>query len=136
MNDNSVTNELVELTAYIVSAYVSNNSVTAADLPNLIDQTHTALSTVASKASQPLVEKLDPAVSIKKSVTADALTCLECGKKFKSLKRHLRTDHDLTPEDYRDKWSLGYDYPVVAPNYAAARSTLAKKMGLGRKRGA
>jgi predicted transcriptional regulator len=113
---------------------LSNNAVAATDLPNLIDQTHTALSQAASKASQPLNEELNPAVSIKKSVTPDVITCLECGKRFKSLKRHIRTDHTLTPEEYREKWGLPYDYPMVAPLYAAKRSEMAKKIGLGRKR--
>jgi predicted transcriptional regulator len=126
--------ELIELTADIVSAYVSNNSVIRADLPDLIDQTSTALSKVASKASQPLIAELNPAVPIKKSVTPDYIICLEDGKRFKSLKRHLRNSFDLTPDEYREKWGLAYDYPMVAPNYAAARSALAKKLGLGRKR--
>ena len=125
--------ELVEITVDIVSAYVSNNAVVASDLPSLIDQTFSALQQAASKGSQPLKEELNPAVSIKKSVTPDAITCLECGKNFKSLKRHIRTDYTLTPDEYRAKWGLPYNYPMVAPNYAAARSALAKKMGLGRK---
>jgi predicted transcriptional regulator len=127
--------ELVEITADIVSAYVSNNSVIRADLPDVIDQTFIALQQAAAKASQPIQDELNPAVSIKKSVTPDTITCLDCGKLFKSLKRHIRTDHDLTPEEYREKWNLPYDYPMVAPNYAASRSALAKKLGLGRKRG-
>jgi predicted transcriptional regulator len=126
---------LVEITADIVSAYVSNNSVIRADLPDVIDQTFIALQQAAAKASQPIQDELNPAVSIKKSVTPDTITCLDCGKLFKSLKRHIRTDHDLTPEEYREKWNLPYDYPMVAPNYAASRSALAKKLGLGRKRG-
>jgi predicted transcriptional regulator len=127
--------ELVEITADIVSAYVSNNSVIRADLPDVIDQTFIALQQAAAKASQPIQDELNPAVSIKKSVTPDTITCLDCGKLFKSLKRHIRTDHDLTPEEYREKWNLPYAYPMVAPNYAASRSDLAKKLGLGRKRG-
>jgi predicted transcriptional regulator len=132
----SSSTELIELTTDIVSAYVSNNSVAAADIPDLIDQTLTALSQAASRGSQPHKAELDPAVSIKKSVTPDVITCLECGKLFKSLKRHIRTDHTLTPEEYREKWDLPYDYPMVAPNYAARRSEMAKKIGLGRKRSA
>ena len=134
MADKSPSNELVELTADIVSAYISNNTVQSSDLPSLIDQTFNALQQAAANASQPAKAELDPAVSIKKSVTPDIITCLECGKLFKSLKRHIRTDHDLTPEEYREKWSLPYDYPMVAPNYAAKRSAMAKKIGLGKKR--
>jgi predicted transcriptional regulator len=89
----------------------------------------------AAKASQPTKDVFDPAVPIKKSVTPDYIICLEDGKRFKSLKRHIRTHYDLTPDEYREKWGLSYDYPMVAPNYAAARSALAKKIGLGRKRG-
>ncbi len=133
MPDKSPSSELVVLTADIVSAYVSNNAVTATDIPNLIDQTYTALSIAASKASQPIKDELNPAVPIKKSVTPDYIICLDDGKKFKSLKRHIRTHYNLTPEEYREKWGLPFDYPMVAPNYAAARSALAKKFGLGRK---
>ena len=127
--------ELVELTADIVSAYVSNNSVVASDVPALIADVSAALGQAAAKAARPVEEELKPAVSIKKSVTPDYIICLEDGKKFKSLKRHLRSRYDLSPEEYREKWGLAYDYPMVAPNYAAARSQLARKMGLGRKRG-
>ncbi|MFQ5625147.1 MAG: MucR family transcriptional regulator [Methyloligellaceae bacterium] len=134
MEPKSPSSELVELTVDIVSAYVSNNTVVSADLPNLIDQTFIALQQAAAKGSQPIQDELNPAVSIKKSVTPDHIICLEDGKKFKSLKRHLRTSYNLTPEEYRDKWSLPYDYPMVAPNYAAQRSAMAKKIGLGRKR--
>ncbi len=134
MEENNITEGLVELTADVVSAYVSNNAVGAAELPSLINDTYDALSKAAAKASQPLVEELNPAVPIKKSVNPDYIVCLEDGKKFKSLKRHLRTHYDLTPEEYREKWSLPHDYPMVAPNYAAARSALAKKMGLGQRR--
>lgn len=125
---------LVELTADIVSAYVSNNAVVAGDLPNLISETYDALSSAAAKAAQPAKEELNPAVPIKKSVMPDYIVCLEDGKKFKSLKRHLRTHYNLSPEEYREKWGLPHDYPMVAPNYAAARSALAKKMGLGQRR--
>lgn len=134
MEENQITEGLIDLTADIVSAYVSNNAVVSGDLPILINETYDALSKAAAKASQPLTEELNPAVPIKKSVMADYIICLEDGKKFKSLKRHLRTHYDLTPEEYRDKWSLPHDYPMVAPNYAAARSALAKKMGLGQRR--
>jgi len=134
MEPKSSSSELVELTVDIVSAYVSKNAVVSADLPDLIDQTFSALREAAARRSQPLKEKLEPAVSIKKSVTPDYIICLEDGKQFKSLKRHLRTSYNLTPDEYREKWGLPYDYPMVAPNYAAARSALARKIGLGRKR--
>ena len=124
---------LVELTADIVSAYVSNNVVVASDLPTLIGDTFDALSAVATKAQRPPQENLKPAVPVKRSVTPDYIVCLEDGRRFKSLKRHLRTSYDLSPEEYREKWGLPYDYPMVAPNYAAARSALAKKAGLGRR---
>ncbi|HBF61723.1 MAG TPA: MucR family transcriptional regulator [Methyloceanibacter sp.] len=126
--------ELVELTADIVSAYVSNNTVVATDLPALISNVFDALKKAASSGAQPAKEELRPAVPIKKSVTSEYLICLEDGKKFKSLKRHLRTHYDLSPEEYREKWGLAHDYPMVAPNYAAARSDLAKRMGLGQRR--
>lgn len=126
--------DFVGLTADVVSAYVSNNSVASADLPALIQSVHAALgAAVTGAVAEPVVE-LKPAVSIKKSVTADYIVCLEDGKQFKSLKRHLRTQYDLSPDDYRAKWGLAADYPMVAPNYAAARSELAKKAGLGRQR--
>jgi predicted transcriptional regulator len=125
---------LVALTANIVSAYVSNNTVGREDLPTMIADVHEAL----SKASQRVVsserEELKPAVPPKKSVFPDYIICLEDGKKFKSLKRHLRTHYDLSPEEYREKWDLPHDYPMVAPNYAAARSQLAKQMGLGTRK--
>lgn len=125
--------ELAELTVDIVSAYVSNNTVVAADLPNVIQQTFNALSQAAFKAAQPAKKELTPAVPIRKSVTPDFIICLEDGKKYKSLKRHLRTSYELTPEEYREKWGLPHDYPMVAPNYAATRSNLAKQIGLGRR---
>ena len=134
MEENKITEGLVELTADVVSAYVSNNAVVSAELPTLINETYDALSKAAAKASKPITEELNPAVPVKKSVMPDYIICLEDGKKFKSLKRHLRTHYDLTHEEYRDKWSLPHDYPMVAPNYAAARSALAKKMGLGQRR--
>ncbi|HZP20056.1 MAG TPA: MucR family transcriptional regulator [Bauldia sp.] len=126
--------DLIDLAAEIVSAYVSNNSVAAAELPSLIADVHRALSNTHAGAGQPEPEPLKPAVNPKKSVFPDYIVCLEDGKKFKSLKRHLRTHYDLSPEEYRDKWGLPADYPMVAPNYAAARSALAKKMGLGQQR--
>ncbi|TIX36822.1 MAG: MucR family transcriptional regulator [Mesorhizobium sp.] len=126
------TDALIELTADVVSAYVSNNPVPVGELPALIDHVHAALKgTIGGPVAKP--EELKPAVSIKKSVTPDYIISLEDGKKFKSLKRHLSTHHGLTPDEYRAKWGLPADYPMVAPNYAAARSALAKTMGLGRK---
>ena len=133
MEPKSSSSELVELTVDIVSAYVSNNAVVRAELPNLIDQTFNALREAEVKGTQLIQEELIPAISINKSATPDYIICLECGKQFKSLKRHIRTDHTLTPDEYREKWGLPYDYPMVAPNYAAKRSALARKMGLGRK---
>jgi len=124
--------ELVELTADIVSAYVSKNAVVAGELPGLIANIHQALMVAATKADAPAQEDRKPAVAIKKSVTDDYIICLEDGKRFKSLKRHLSSHYDLSPDAYRSKWGLPHDYPMVAPNYAAARSLLAKKIGLGR----
>jgi predicted transcriptional regulator len=134
MNDTTSGVKFIQLTAEIVSAYVSNNSVPSTDLPALIGQVHSALSRVSSGHSEPALEPPKPAVSIKKSITPDHIVCLEDGKKFKSLKRHLRSQYDMTPEQYREKWGLPPDYPMVAPNYAAARSRLAKQMGLGQQR--
>lgn len=124
----------VDLTASIVSAYVSNNPTTAAEIPGLISQIHAALQRVSNGGSEAASEPAKPAVSVKKSMTPDYLVCLEDGKRFKSLKRHLRTQYSMTPEQYREKWGLPSDYPMVAPNYAVARSQLAKKMGLGQQR--
>ena len=134
MADNPGNSNFIELTAGIVSAFVSNNSVAAGDIPALINQVHSALLRVSSGAKDAPDEPLKPAVSVKKSITPEYLICLEDGKKFKSLKRHLRTQYNVTPEQYREKWGLPLDYPMVAPNYAAARSKLAKDMGLGQQR--
>lgn len=125
--------ELVELTAEIVAAYVGNNPISSTDLPGVINEVHKALSVAVTEAEKPETPELKPAVSIRRSVTPDYIICLEDGKKFKSLKRHLRTHYNLSPEEYREKWDLPRDYPMVAPNYAEARSQLAKKMGLGQK---
>ena len=124
----------IDLTANIVSAYLSNNPTPASEIPNLITQIHAALLRVSSGRNDISPESLKPPVSIKKSIHPDFLVCLEDGKRFKSLKRHLRTQYNMTPEQYRDKWGLPADYPMVAPNYAVARSQLAKKMGLGQQR--
>jgi len=124
---------LVEIAADVVSAYVSNNPVPAGELPALIGQIFEALTVTAGGEAVPKTEDLKPAVPVRKSVTPDYIVCLEDGKKFKSLRRHISTHYGLTPEEYREKWGLPSDYPMVAPNYAAARSALAKTMGLGRK---
>ncbi|HRJ69734.1 MAG TPA: MucR family transcriptional regulator [Beijerinckiaceae bacterium] len=131
MSDNT---NFIELAADIVSAYVSNNSVPASDLPALIAQIHGALTHLGGSTQEEPSEPQKPAVSVKKSIAPDYIICLEDGKKFKSLKRHLRTQYNLSPEQYREKWGLPSDYPMVAPNYAAARSRLAKEMGLGQQR--
>lgn len=134
MNDSSDAPNYLDLTADIVSAYVSNNSVTANDLPALIGEVHAALGRLTGKVEDAPVEVQKPAISVRKSITPDYIICLEDGKKFKSLKRHLRTQYNMTPEQYREKWGLAADYPMVAPNYAEARSKLAKEMGLGQQR--
>jgi predicted transcriptional regulator len=134
MTGTSSGSTFIELTAEIVSAYVSNNSVQAGDLSALINQVHSALTRVSSGQVDAPSEPLKPAVSVKRSITPEHIVCLEDGKKFKSLKRHLRTQYNMTPEQYREKWGLPAEYPMVAPNYAAARSQLAKQMGLGQQR--
>ncbi|MDX2238897.1 MAG: MucR family transcriptional regulator [Hyphomonadaceae bacterium] len=126
---------LVDMTADIVSAYVSANAVPAEDLPRLIQTVFSALSDIDAAAEPAAASAaLEPAVPAKRSVTPEFIVCLEDGKKFKSLKRHLRTRYGMTPEEYRAKWGLPHDYPMVAPNYAKARSALAKRMGLGTSR--
>jgi len=134
MVDAAANPDFIGLTAGIVSAYVSNNAVASGDIPALISQVHSALQRVSSGEGGASAEPLKPAVPVKRSVHADHIICLEDGKKFKSLKRHLRSQYGMTPEQYREKWGLGADYPMVAPNYAAARSQLAKQMGLGQQR--
>ena len=121
---------VLDMTAEIVAAYVGKNPVSAEQLPSLIQQVHQALKGVAAPADAPAAPQT-PAVSIRKSLNPDYLICLEDGRRFKSLKRHLRTKYGLSPEDYRAKWGLPKDYPMVAPSYAEARSQLAKSMGLG-----
>ena len=134
MSDNLAASNYIELAADIVSAYVSNNSVPSGDLPSLISDVHSALIKVGGGKAEAPAEAPTPAVTVKKSITPDFIICLEDGKKFKSLKRHLRTQYNMTPEQYREKWGLPVDYPMVAPNYAKARSELAKEMGLGQQR--
>lgn len=126
--------DLIALTASIVSAYVSHNTIVADNLPDFISSVHAALSSASVQGSKESKEELKPAVPVKKSIFPDYIVCLEDGKKFKSLKRHLRTHYDLSPEEYRERWGLPADYPMVAPMYAAARSQLAKTMGLGQRR--
>ena len=126
-------NTLIDMTAEIVSAYVGNNEVSASELPKLVQNVYNSLNDVSKGLSAADAEPAKPAVSVKRSITPDYIICLEDGKKFKSLKRHLRAHYDMTPDEYRAKWGLDKDYPMVAPNYAKARSALAKQMGLGQK---
>jgi predicted transcriptional regulator len=132
-NNDNLGETLITLTADIVSAHVSNNSVAVNDLPTLIQNVHTALSALGGSKEEP-VTKPEPAVSIRSSIKPDFIVCLEDGKKLKMLKRHLMTHYQMTPDDYRQKWGLSPEYPMVAPNYAEQRRTLAKKIGLGTKR--
>ena len=134
MSDTLGSADRIGLVTDIVSAYVSNNSVPSGDLPALIDSVHQALLRTGNGAAEEPAEAQKPAVPVKKSITPDYIVCLEDGKRFKSLKRHLRTQYNMTPEEYRQKWGLPGDYPIVAPNYAKARSDLAKEMGLGQQR--
>jgi predicted transcriptional regulator len=134
MGDSKTSADFIAQTADIVSAYVSNNTVPAGEIPALINQVHSALMRVSSGKGEGLGEAQKPAVPVKRSITPEYIVCLEDGKKFKSLKRHLRTQYKMTPEQYRERWGLPADYPMVAPNYAAARSELAKQMGLGQQR--
>ena len=131
MTDQNNSAELLKLTAEIVAAHISNNTLSAAELPQLISQVHTSLSDTGRATSTE--ERPAPAVSVKKSVTPDYIVCLEDGKKLKMLKRHLKTSYDLAPEQYRERWGLAADYPMVAPNYAKRRSALAKEIGLGKR---
>lgn len=138
MNDQSIIpaqdeSDLIELSTEIVAAYVSHNTVSPSDLPRVISDVHGALKGLKAGAAPEPQEERKPAIPVRKSVTPDYIVCLEDGKKFKSLKRHLRTHYNLTPEEYREKWGLPTDYPMVAPNYSATRSRLAKDNGLGRK---
>jgi predicted transcriptional regulator len=130
MADQSNTNDLLALTTEIVAAHVSNNTVAVADLPQLINQVYQSLQNIGS-AAPPAPDRPTPAINPKKSVTPDYIVCLEDGKKLKMLKRHLKTAYNMSPEEYRERWSLPADYPMVAPNYARQRSRLAKEIGLG-----
>ena len=131
MSDSSNANELLGLTTDIVASHVSNNTVAIGDLPQLIQQVYSALANVGVTAA---AARPQPAVAIKKSISPDYLFCLEDGKKLKMLKRYLKTRYNMTPEEYRERWGLPADYPMVAPRYAQQRSELAKKIGLGTKR--
>ncbi|MEM6944469.1 MAG: MucR family transcriptional regulator [Pseudomonadota bacterium] len=133
-DDTTDHSEILALTSDIVAAHVSHNPVPSAELPSLIESVYDTLSKLGLPVPEPEVE-LKPAVPVKRSVTDDHIICLEDGKKLKMLKRHLKTAYDMTPEQYRAKWSLPADYPMVAPSYAKKRQQLAKKIGLGRKRG-
>ncbi len=130
MSNGSSTADHLSLTANVVAAHVSNNTVPIADLPHLIEQVYKSLVSAGTEAAA-VVERPQPAVPIKKSVTPDFIICLEDGKKLKMLKRHLMTSYGLTPDEYRERWQLPSDYPMVAPNYARQRSNLAKEIGLG-----
>lgn len=132
---NSSELDLTSLTADVVSAYVAHNVISSEKLPDFIGSVYAALSKASVQGVEPPAVELKPAISIKKSVTPEYIVCFEDGKKFKSLKRHLRTHYDMSPEEYRERWGLPRDYPMVAPAYAAARSRLAKSMGLGRRAG-
>lgn len=134
MLDDITAPDLLALTAEIVAAHVANNSVTQADLPTLIQNVHSTLASLGEPPPPPPEEKPQPAVPIRKSITPDYLICLEDGRKLKSMKRHLMVSFGLTPEQYRERWGLPRDYPMVAPNYAAIRSAMAKQIGLGSKR--
>lgn len=125
--------DLMEMTSEIVAAYVGHNVVPADKVPDLIRRTYNALSSAGAAAKSEAVEEQKPAVSIRRSITPDYLICLEDGKKLKMLKRYLRTNYDMSPEEYRAKWNLPSDYPMVAPNYAKKRAEMAKSIGLGRK---
>jgi predicted transcriptional regulator len=127
--------ELLRMTADVVAAYVSNNTLPTAQLAEVINAVYGSLRSIEGQLTEPQPEPLKPAVPIRKSVTADFLVCLEDGKKLKMLKRHLRSTYNMTPDEYRAKWGLPADYPMVAPNYAEQRSEFAKKIGLGRGAG-
>ena len=130
MTDTQESNDLLELTTEIVSSHVANNAVAVQDLPDLIRQVYGTLSTI-EQAPSAQADRPQPAVPVKKSVTPDFIICLEDGRKLKMLKRHLKTAYNMSPEEYRDRWGLAADYPMVAPNYAKQRSKLAKQIGLG-----
>jgi predicted transcriptional regulator len=133
MSDNTKNEEILILTSEIVSAYVSNNTLPAGDIPRVIEQVYKSLSGLGAGEGSALADRPQPAVPIKRSITPDYLICLEDGKKMKMLKRHLNTAYGMTPDEYRERWGLPADYPMVAPNYAKQRSKLAKDIGLGKR---
>jgi len=132
MADASNTKDLLSMTTEIVASHVRNNTVAQGEIAELIRTVHAALSEVSTGTT---TERPNPAIAVRRSVTPDYIVCLEDGKKLKMLKRHLKTAYDMTPEEYRERWGLPADYPMVAPNYARQRSALAKKIGLGRRPG-
>lgn len=134
MTEQILSTQLIQLTSQIVAAYVSNNEIRSSELPQLIGETHSALAQASGLVTESEKESPKPKVPIKKSVTDDFIVCLEDGKKFKSLKRHIRTHYNLSPDEYRARWNLPHDYPMVAPNYARERSKLARRMGLGKRK--
>lgn len=134
MSEQILSTQLIQLTSQIVAAYVSNNEIRSSELPQLIGDTHSALALASGLLTESEKESPKPKVPIKKSVTDDFIVCLEDGKKFKSLKRHIRTHYNLSPDEYRARWNLPHDYPMVAPNYARERSKLARRMGLGKRK--
>lgn len=134
MTEQILSTQLIQLTSQIVAAYVSNNEIRSSELPQLIGDTHSALALASGLLTESEKESPKPKVPIKKSVTDDFIVCLEDGKKFKSLKRHIRTHYNLSPDEYRARWNLPHDYPMVAPNYARERSKLARRMGLGKRK--
>jgi predicted transcriptional regulator len=134
-NQNITSEDLITLTSDIVAAHLSNNSVAIAEVPSLIQTVYGALAGLGAEATPVAEERPDPAVSVRSSIKRDHLVCLEDGKKMKMLKRHLMTEHGMTPADYRQRWGLNADYPMVAPEYAETRRDLAVKIGLGRKPG-
>jgi predicted transcriptional regulator len=134
--NNAVDNDdILKMTVEIVAAYVSNNDVNSALVPDVINSIYSSLTSLNSQSSQKAAEAQKPAISIRRSITPEYIVCLEDGKKLKMLKRHLRASYGMSPDDYRNKWGLPLDYPMVAPNYAEQRSNFAKKIGLGRKKG-
>ncbi|MFQ5984617.1 MAG: MucR family transcriptional regulator [Alphaproteobacteria bacterium] len=133
MSEQRNSSELLALTTEIVASHVANNNVTVAELPQLIQQVYNSLAAAVPGDVQRPVERPQAVVPIKRSVTPDYIICLEDGKKLKMLKRHIKTRYNMTPQEYRERWGLPADYPMVAPNYAAQRSALAKKIGLGKK---
>lgn len=133
MSNNEENSDLLTLTTDLVAAHVSNNAVAVADLPQLVREVYMTLSQLGAMERAAVSDLPEPAVSIQKSITPDFLICLEDGKQLKMLKRHLKTAYGLSPDDYRQRWGLAHDYPMVAPNYAKKRSALAKKIGLGRR---